>query len=138
MLFDDTTTPIGGEEIQWQTVTKNLAPGNYTFRWIYEKDAVADSASGYDAGWIDNVKIYTAGEADIPFGYPAGTDLVLPLTAAVIGVALIVSLAAGPPHFQHEAALLAVEEIDLLQAVRTHGRFHKRCGQPDARHGGAH
>ncbi|MFA5499850.1 MAG: LamG domain-containing protein, partial [Candidatus Omnitrophota bacterium] len=77
-LFDTSTTPISGEA-DWQTVTKNLGAGKYTLKWIYEKDA--SGIAGYDAGWLDNVKIKpmeNMGTFTDSFDYPIGTVLELP------------------------------------------------------------
>src|SRR5262249_34262125 len=67
-----------------------------------------------------------------------GTDLELALATPVVGVALVVGFAAGLSDLEHEAALLAVEEIDLLHAVGTDGRSDKRSGQTNAWHGQNH
>jgi hypothetical protein len=62
------------------------------------------------------------------------TDLVLPLAAALVGVALIVGLAAGLTDFEQEAALASVEIVSLLAAGKTPGLADKRSGQRNSRH----
>ena len=52
-------------------------------------------------------------------------DFVLPLAAPLVGVALIVGLAARATHFQHEAALTDIEIVGLLAARRTGGLADK-------------
>ena len=53
-------------------------------------------------------------------------DLELAFAAALVGVALIESLAARTAHFKQEPALLPIEKIDLLDPFRTKGSLHKR------------
>src|SRR6185437_3729194 len=63
-----------------------------------------------------------------------GTDLVLPLATALVGVALVVGLAAGLTHLKQESALTKVEEVGLATSGAACGLAHELRGQGHRRH----
>ena len=65
-----------------------------------------------------------------------GSDLVLPLASVLVGVALIVGLAARHPHLEQEATLGQVEIIDLFPTGDALRGSHKARRQRNTRHCG--
>jgi hypothetical protein len=62
------------------------------------------------------------------------TNLELTLPPAIVGVALVEGLAARGAHFEHEAALLGVEEIDFHAPRRARGGLNKTTTEFGSRH----
>jgi len=75
---DGTVAEEVSGEVDWMPVTWTVPSGTHTFRWIYSKDEYV--ASGWDAGWVDEV-VYT------PQGASTGSLLVtlLPATPVTAG-----------------------------------------------------
>ncbi|MCF7674168.1 MAG: choice-of-anchor D domain-containing protein [Akkermansiaceae bacterium] len=93
---DQTSAPAISGNVDWTQKTVPIPSGIHTLKWSYVKDA--NTVSGSDAAWVDQVVFTSSTQPDIAVEQPLGTDLTDGASTVSCGSSDI-SVAATPVTF---------------------------------------